>query len=172
MANEPYTRTNQKMYFAGLVLEQWRQSEAKPAPNQPALEQSLREAALFHLHGAALALGQEIASYYRLPIATADRVSSLVSKQNLEQHPGAELAELVEILYAEDSWLKALVAHYEALQRPVQPSALNKIDPAVQLIGRSSEQEDAAPLARETLSEWREQLKQLIMRLREGLNEW
>ncbi|MCJ8169214.1 DUF6586 family protein [Atopomonas sediminilitoris] len=172
MANEPYTRTNQRIYFTGLVLDQWRQSDRGTPAIQPALEQCLRESALFHLYGATLALGQEIASFYRLPIANEVRVDRLISRTSLQQHPGAELAELVEIMEAEHSWLKALVQHYDALHYPVQPSALSKIDPAVNLISRSGEQVEDVPLSRDTLSEWRDQLKQLVLRLREGLNEW
>ena len=31
MANERYTRTNQKLYFAGLALESWRLAQAASA---------------------------------------------------------------------------------------------------------------------------------------------
>ena len=52
MAHELYTRTNQKIYFAGLALENWRRAEEKGAMNAPGLIQAEREASLFHLYGA------------------------------------------------------------------------------------------------------------------------
>ena len=67
MANELYTRTNQKIYFAGLSLEALGRAEEGKEMNAIALVQAGREAALFHLYGALLGLCHEIAGFYRLP---------------------------------------------------------------------------------------------------------
>lgn len=61
MANERYTRTNQKLYFAGVALDFWRKAEAGRAMNWQAQVQAEREACLFHLYGALLGLCHEIA---------------------------------------------------------------------------------------------------------------
>jgi len=45
------------------------------------------------------------------------------------------------------------------------------VDPALPLIQSVSLDEEAPPLARETLEEWRQQLKQLVLRFRESLSE-
>ncbi|KTS91775.1 DUF6586 family protein, partial [Pseudomonas parafulva] len=67
MARELYTRTNQKLYFAGLALESMARAEQSQAMNAQGLVQAERESALFHLHGALLGLCHEISGYYRLP---------------------------------------------------------------------------------------------------------
>ena len=63
MAHELYTRTNQKIYFAGLALEALGRAEKGQAMNAQALLQAERESALFHLYGALLGLCHEIAGY-------------------------------------------------------------------------------------------------------------
>ena len=70
MAHELYTRTNQKIYFAGLALEALGKAENGQVINAQALQQAERESVLFHLYGALLGLCHEIAGYYRLPQAT------------------------------------------------------------------------------------------------------
>ncbi len=37
MAQELYTRTNQKLYFAGLALEAWKRADAERAMNAQAI---------------------------------------------------------------------------------------------------------------------------------------
>ena len=76
MARELYTRTNQKIYFAGLTLEAMRRAESGQALNAQALLQAERESCLFHLYGAALSLCHEIAGYYHVAPANAPRVES------------------------------------------------------------------------------------------------
>ncbi len=43
MAQELYTRTNQKLYFAGLALEAWKRADAERAMNAQAIIQGERE---------------------------------------------------------------------------------------------------------------------------------
>ena len=73
MAQERYTRTNQKIYFAGLALQALNKAEQGQAINAQAQVQAEREAVLFHLYGALLGLCHEIAGYYRLPQDNAPR---------------------------------------------------------------------------------------------------
>ena len=68
MANELYTRTNQKIYFAGLSLEALGRAEEGKEMNAIALVQAGREAALFHLYGALPV------SYTHLTLPTSDLV--------------------------------------------------------------------------------------------------
>ena len=56
MAQETYTRTNQKLFFAGLALEAMAKAEQSQAMNAQGLVQAERESALFHLYGALLGL--------------------------------------------------------------------------------------------------------------------
>nr|MBO2509998.1 PasA protein [Gammaproteobacteria bacterium] len=171
MAHELYTRTNQKIYFAGLALEAWKRAEEGQAINVPALVQAEREAALFHLYGAVLGLCHEVAGYYRLPQAGVPRVELLLSPAVLEATPTPELAELLELVQQPETWLAQLLAAHAALFQPPRVPKTAKVDPALPLIQSVSLDEEAPPLARETLEEWRQQLKQLVLRFRESLSE-
>ncbi|WP_027896819.1 DUF6586 family protein [Zestomonas thermotolerans] len=171
MAHELYTRTNQKIYFAGLALEAWKRAEEGQAMNVPALVQAEREAALFHLYGAVLGLCHEVAGYYRLPQAGAPRVELLLSPAVLEATPTPELAELLELVQQPETWLAQLLAAHAALFQPPRAPKTAKVDPALPLIQSVSLDEEAPPVARETLEEWRQQLKQLVLRFRESLSE-
>ena len=118
MAHELYTRTNQKLYFAGLALEAWKRAETGQAMNAQALIQAERESALFHLYGAVLGLCHEIAGFYRLPEARAPRVDMLLNQAVLNAAPSPELAELVELAQQPETWLGRLLAAYTALFQP------------------------------------------------------
>ncbi|WP_137817884.1 MULTISPECIES: DUF6586 family protein [unclassified Pseudomonas] len=171
MAHELYTRTNQKLYFAGLALDAWRQAEEGRAMNAQALIQAEREAALFHLYGGLLGLCHEIAGYYRLAETNVPRVELVLTKAVLDTAPSPELAELVELAQQSETWLAQLVAAYAALFQPPQAPKKAKIDPTLPLIESLSLDEDEPPLARLLLEDWRQQLKVLALRFRESLSE-
>lgn len=172
MAQELYTRTNQKIFYAGLALESWRQAEEGRAMNAQALVQAEREAALFHLYGALLGLCHEIAGYYRLPQSNAPRAEQLLTPAVLEAAPCPELAELIELAQQPETWLAQLLLAYAELFQPPQAEKKAKVDPGTPLIEAISLDQEVPPLAHETLEEWRQQLKSLAKRFRESLSEW
>ncbi|MEO4046370.1 DUF6586 family protein [Pseudomonas sp. CAU 1711] len=171
MAHELYTRTNQKIFFAGLALENLRKAEAGEAMNAQALMLAEREAALFHLYGALLGLCHEVAGYYRLAEAYAPRVELLLNQDVLQASPTPELAELVEIARQPESWLARLLAAHAALFQPPQAPKTAKVDPGLPLIGAVSIEEESPALNSDELESWRQQLKQLVLRYRESLSE-
>jgi hypothetical protein len=119
MANELYTRTNQKIYFAGLSLEALGRAEEGKEMNAIALVQAGREAALFHLYGALLGLCHEIAGFYRLPQAGSPRAEMIMNQDVLASMAIPELAELVEMAQSPDSWVARLLkAHADMFQPP------------------------------------------------------
>lgn len=172
MAHERYTRTNQKIFYAGLALDSWRKAQEGRAMNAQALVQAEREAALFHLYGALLGLCHEIAGYYRLPNSDAPRAQDFFDKALLDAAPSQELGELVELAQSPDSWLAELLKAYGELFQPPQAAKKAKLDPSTPLITALSLDEEVAPLSRETLEAWRQHLKVLAQRFRETLNEW
>lgn len=172
MANELYTRTNQKIYFAGLTLAAWRQAEEARAMNAQALAQAQREASLFHLYGAVLGLCHEIAGYYHSPQAGAPRVELLLNPTALEAAPSPELAELVELTQQPESWLAQLLAAYNALFQPPQVLKSAKVDPSLPLIASVSLGDESPALTHTELDAWRQQIKVLALRFRETLCEW
>ncbi|UVE19210.1 PasA protein [Pseudomonas sp. LS44] len=172
MAHELYTRTNQKLYFAGLALNSWRQAQEGRAMNAQALIHAEREASLFHLYGALLGLCHEIAGYYRLPQSHVPRAELFLTSEVLNQAPSPELAELVELAQQSETWLARLLAAYAALFQPPHEPKKTKVDPTLPLITAVSLEDEAPPaLALEELEEWRQQLKILALRFRESLSE-
>lgn len=174
MANELYTRTNQKIYFATLALEAWRAAEAAQALNAQTQIQAARESALFHLYGALLGLCHEIAGFYRLPQAAASQVEQLLTRQVLEAAPSPELGELVELAEDRQSWLGQLLAAYRGLFEPPRAERQAKVDPALALIAAVNVggRPDEAALELATLLDWQQRIKALAMRFREGMSEW
>ena len=172
MALELYTRTNQKIYFAGLTLESWSKAESARTMNVQAVVQSGREASLFHLYGAVLGLCHEIAGYYGLSDASAPRVEAFLNSTVLEAAPSPELAELVELAQPADTWLAQLLAAYQALFQPLRAPKKIKIDPTLALIESVSLEAEEPQLSAAQLEEWRQNLKLLALRFRESLTEY
>ncbi|MCQ4347905.1 PasA protein [Pseudomonas stutzeri] len=173
MANELYTRTNQKIYFAGLALDAWRAADAAQAINVATQVQAARETALFHLYGAVLGLCHEIAGFYRLPQARLAEVEQLLCREVLDAAPGPELAELVELAQDRQSWLGCLLAAYRALFEPPREERKAKVDPALELI-EALDVGAPAPVELDlaTLTDWQQRIKALAMRFRQGMSEW
>ena len=173
MAYELYTRTNQKIYFAGLSLEALAKAEEGRAMNALALIQAGRESTLFHLYGALLGLCHEIAGFYRLPQANASRAESLLAREVLDTIAIPELAEMIELANNPQTWLARLLAAHQALFQPPRAPHKPKGDLTQPLIVAVNldEEELPAELSRDELESWRQNLKSLAIRFREGLNE-
>ena len=172
MAQELYTRTNQKIFFAGLALEGLGKAQESRAMNAQALVQAERESALFHLYGALLGLCHEIAGFYRLPEANASRAEQLLTPQVLESIAIPEMAELVELAQQPETWLARLLKAYSDLFKPPVANKAPKGDvtqPLIQAV--NLDEPSVVPLSREELEEWRQNLKKLTVRFREGLSE-
>ncbi|CDZ93056.1 DUF6586 family protein [Pseudomonas saudiphocaensis] len=172
MAHERYTRTNQKLYFAGLSLENWQRAEAQDSLSSPGLVQAERESSLFHLYGALLGLCHEIAGYYRLPGANATRVEFFLTRSPQDSAVSPELAELFELSEQSGSWVADLLAAYAALFEPPREPVKPKTDPRLPLITAVGMDEGVLPVSLEQVQGWRQQLKTLALRFRESLTEW
>lgn len=173
MAHELYTRTNQKIYFAGLSLEALARAEEGRAMTAQAQVQAGRESVLFHLYGALLGLCHEIAGFYRLPQANAPRAELILTQEMLDHLAIPELAELVELAHNSETWLAKLLAAYAALFQPPRAPHKPKGDVTQPLIVAVNldEEEPEQALSREELESWRQNLKALAIRFRDGLNE-
>jgi len=172
MAQELYTRTNQKLFFAGLALESMAKATGSGAMNAQGLIQAEREAALFHLYGALLGLCHEIAGFYRLPQATAPRAELLLGDDMLQSVAIPEMAEMLELARQPETWLARLLAAYAELFRPPVARKAPKGDvtqPLIQAV--NLDQPEALELSREELEAWRNNLKGLVRRFRDALSE-
>ena len=141
--------------------------------NSLALIQAGRESALFHLYGALLGLCHEIAGFYRLPQANASRAESLLTREVLDTIAIPELAEMIELANNPETWLAKLLAAHQALFQPPRAPHKPKGDVTQPLILAVNLDEEEAPdeLDREELESWRQNLKGLAIRFRDGLNE-
>lgn len=172
MAQELYTRTNQKLFFAGLALESMAKAEQSQAMNAQGLVQAEREAAQFHLYGALLGLCHEIAGFYRLPQAGAARAEQLLDAEVLAGMAIPELAELIELADSRQTWLAQMLTAYADLFRPPVAKKTSKTDvtqPLIQAINLDEPEQPA--LSRAELEQWRSNLKDLARRFRDALSE-
>ncbi|WP_236235589.1 DUF6586 family protein [Pseudomonas faucium] len=170
MAQELYTRTNQKLFFAGLALESMAKAADSQAMNAQGLVQAERESALFHLYGALLGLCHEIAGYYRLPMAPS--VEQLLADDALSAIAIPEVAELLELARQRETWLAQLLGAYADLFRPPVAKKTPKTDvtqPLIQAV--NLDQPELTALSREELESWRSNLKGLVRRFRDALSE-
>lgn len=172
MAQELYTRTNQKLFFAGLALESMAKAEQSQAMNAQGLIQAEREAAVFHLYGALLGLCHEIAGFYRLPQANAARAELLLNDDTLKTVAIPEMAEMLELARQPQTWLAQLIKAYADLFQPPVAKKVAKTDVTQPLIEAVNldEVEDVV-LSRAELERWRQDLKGLVRRFREALSE-
>lgn len=172
MAQELYTRTNQKLFFAGLALESMAKAEQSQAMNAQGLVQAEREAAQFHLYGALLGLCHEIAGFYRLPQAGAARAEQLLDAEVLAGMAIPELAELIELADNRQTWLAQMLTAYADLFQPPVAKKTAKTDvtqPLIQAINLDEPEQPA--LSRAELEQWRSNLKDLARRFRDALSE-
>ncbi|GGJ81366.1 DUF6586 family protein [Pseudomonas matsuisoli] len=174
MSHERYTRTNQKLFYAGLALESWQEAEKASSFNAPARIQASREEALFHLYGAVLGLCHEIAGYYRLPDDALPTVEALLAPARLQASPSPEMAELVELAQNGETWLAKLLSAHATLYKPPVAPVQPKQDPTlplIQAVNVGDESRDVQPLDALEIEAWRQRIKALALRFREGLSE-
>ncbi|MDH0645925.1 PasA protein [Pseudomonas sp. GD03858] len=170
MAQELYTRTNQKLFFAGLALESMAKAADSQAMNAQGLIQAERESALFHLYGALLGLCHEIAGFYRLPVVAT--VEQALSDDALDRIAIPEVAEMLELVRHRQTWLAQLLAAYADLFRPPVAKKIVKGDvtqPLIQAV--NLDEPEPVELSREELEAWRGSLKDLVRRFRDALSE-
>ncbi|MFB2537983.1 MULTISPECIES: DUF6586 family protein [unclassified Acinetobacter] len=158
-------RTNQKLYFAQLTLNQM-----QDVANQQQLL-ALQESCNFHLYGAILALVQEIARFYHTKANLVQHdIRTLM--QDLTQHNAysPELQRVGQLL--QEGFLADIVHAYQdclANPKPSTQAAVARDD--MLLIATSNAIDDHRPDAKQ-LQAWHQMLQQLVMQLRDGLQEY
>ncbi|WP_462382411.1 DUF6586 family protein [Pseudomonas sp. Marseille-QA0892] len=173
MSHERYTRTNQKLFYAGLALDTWREAAQSGAFTAPAKTQAAREEAVFHLYGAVLGLCHEVAGYYRMPGDADPSIEQFLDAGRLAATPSPEFAELFELSRNRETWLGQLLSAYTGLFQPPMPPKATKQDPTLPLIQAVAvgEETENTGLTPEMLESWRQSIKALALRFREGLSE-
>lgn len=158
-------RTNQKMYFARLAIQQ-----AKQQTEQVQAAQASRESAVFHLHGGLLALLQELGRYYRVE-GRQPTLNALREALATRGQVSPEVAQLEHL--TKQGFLGELQRAFQACQYAPEPSA-----PAPEEAESSSLiiKVTQSPLAwlpdEEILQEWHRELMHLIEGFRAEMVEF
>jgi hypothetical protein len=97
----------------------------------------------------------------------------LLTREVLESIAIPEMAEMVELAQNPETWLAKLLAAHAVLFQPPRAPLKPKGDVTQPLILAVNLDAEEAPeeLSREELESWRQNLKGLAIRFREGLNE-
>ncbi|MFD1260153.1 DUF6586 family protein [Entomomonas asaccharolytica] len=165
MANEPYTITNQKIYFVKLTLTDWQAAIDSPSKTIAAIK-AFQERAAFHLYSAVWALYNEIASYYRFPLLNQPvAFKEFLTASFVEQNPSPELNELVTLLEDANSFLSVIDQAWQALFNSAIPQKSSIDIIAITQLGNSL---DTLQDAENCLK----QLSDLVVRFRAGLSEY
>ncbi len=168
MANEAYTRTNQSLHFAAIALEAWQQASDSIALDARTQARYQSETCLFHLYRGVLALIHEVADFYRWPLLDVREVEALLADRRVEDFPGPELGELLELAWRQDDWLAALLSAWKILLAPPVSG------------GQQAEPELIVRVGGQPGSDWSVEyagaalrgLKSLVSRQRELMQEW
>jgi len=171
-------RTNQKLYFARLQLDQLERVMATQdsfAWEAEAL--SCREAAILHLHGAYLAFLQELVRFYKLsgPLMTTEALRTAMA---VKGQVSPEVSVLQTLEQDRNSWLATLLrAHDDCLIVPDAPVAAAPEDEAeglgqaISLVIVAADEPLSRP-DREQLACWHRELTNIIREFRREMAEW
>ena len=158
-------RTNQKLYFAKMAIQQLQES------TEVAVSQAAYESGVFHVHGAYLAFLQELSRFYKLSpqLGTAEAI-----RQGLERK-GQVSPEVVQIQALEENgqWLAQLQQAFNDCQLAPEPV---EVQPEAELsdamILRVAAPVSEAPSDIERLQHWFSQLHGLINDFRREMVEF
>lgn len=167
-------RTNQKLSFARIHLEQLKQAQDDTSWNKHALIESFNESVLFHLASAYDAFLREIAELYKVDTESLEGYRSLAFEMEKTGVESPEVKQLSMLEADNTGWLHKLLAAYEACwhgsdrrQAVTETSSVSEIH-VVQVNPDHAEDKE---IIRE-YDEWFESLSELVNRLREGMQEW
>ena len=167
-------RTNQKLSFARLHLEQLKLAQDDTSWSKHALIESYNESVLFHLTSAYDAFLREIAEWYKVDTESFQGYRALAVEM---EETGVESPELkqLSLLESDDAnWLHKMMAAYEACwhgaDSKAEPTETTSVSEIHVLQINPDHAEDSAIIAE--YEAWFRSLSELINRLREGMQEW
>lgn len=174
MSNIYIARTNQKLLFAKVHLDQLKQAAQSSGWNKHAQIESYEESILFHLVSAYSAYLREIAEVYRLDplkISTRDELLEQLEENGMEAPEAKELTELA----GRDSWLSQTLKAYRACWVAQDREQATHSDHAslseIQVVQVNPDHSQDGEVI-EQLEGWLNSLRELVDRQRESLKEW
>lgn len=168
------SRTNQKLYFARLHLDQLKAAEQGAGWSKHALIDSFTESVLFHLYCAYHSFLREIAEVYRIDpkgIETLEQLEQALAAQGLETPEVRELQQL----QAGDGWLgqmeRAYRACWSAEDRCQVSRGGHQSQSEIHVVQVNPDHGDEHQVI-EQLNQWMAAFQGLVERLRESMKEW
>jgi hypothetical protein len=167
-------RTNQKLSFARIHLDQLKRAQSDTSWNKHALIESYNESVLFHLTSAYDAFLREIAELYKVDTETLSGYRSLAAELDKTGVESPEIAQLSSLEADNKGWLHKLMSAYEACwhgsDKQSQPTETSSVSEIHVLQVNPDHAEDGEII--DEYETWFESLSELINRLREGMQEW
>lgn len=167
-------RTNQKLNFVRLHLDALQAAQNSNAWSKHALIESYQESILFHLVSAYSSLLREIGERYQIDAESITTLEDLVRGFESSGFESPELNELLQLEANPDNWLHQLQKAYAACWKAVD-TAKSSMGAAsmseIQVMQVNPNHSGDADVFTEYTS-WLASMRQLVEKLREGMQEW
>lgn len=174
MSSVYLARTNQKLGFVRIHLEQLKQAHKDTSWHKHALIESYNESVLFHLASGYDSFLREIAERYSVETESLDGYRSLVAALDSTGVESPEINQLVWLEGDEKSWLHKMLSAYEACwhgsDKRGSVSETRSLSEIHVLQVNPDHAEDGDIFAEYKI--WFKSLSALIDQLREGMEEW
>lgn len=171
MAKYKPGKANQKRYFAAFYLEAIENADKdERLLNRKALLAAHRESCLFHLMGAYEALIWEVAQSYGVTFRAGMPLQQLLTGAQEEGKSIPELDRLLQLQSQSGGWLNGMLKAWQRV-RDVDPAATTVAKAPVNLnaieVRVVAEEDDLLQL-----SDWHDNLRELIEETRQTMGEW
>ncbi len=165
--NSQIPRTNEKLAFARLHLQQLEQAEQSSDVSQTLRVASFKESVIFHLMGAYAGFLRELAESYKVKDRAIEDLSSLKKALAELDRESSEVKEL-DALSTPGQWLYELKAAYQLCwQAGGAQKAKSETDTGgIQLFDIEQ------GIGHKKLSRWLDEFQTLVQRHRESMLEW
>lgn len=157
-------RTNQKLYFTRLTLQQL------PQLTEESERLAALEAAIFHLHGAYLAFLQELARFYKLSpsLGSTQAIRAALAERSQVSPEVSQMEQLQE-----GQWLGQLQQAFADCQlAPEPPEPQPEAELPEGFIARSAMPQESLMPEPEHVQAWLQALQNLIRDFRREMAEW
>lgn len=171
-------RTNEKLYFAGMHLDQLKRVLAdEKLFHRDAVASSYRESFVFHCYGAYHALLQELCRFYKLPALDSCEAIRVAMAEKGQVSP--EVTQMEALIEDSGSWLGALVVAWREILYPPKRKDDGHVDEQnesgvgmIRMVEAPQQRRtiDAADV--QQMATWLASLKAQIAEFRKEMQEW
>lgn len=175
MAISHLSIVNQKLVYAGTLLGLATAINPSSTPERLKL-QALVDSALLHLGLAYVFYLRELGENYRLKhLSSINRAEQLAVALAAANKSPSEAQELILLEQDSQSWLNAVLAAYDSLQRSPEPEKVQKafpVDGLISVVDVSDAVEQSSPVSANHLAIWLSEFRALVVRQRDTSAEF